>query len=31
MTVRQSEQSLAELSVCWDQIVPANGQDLLTA
>jgi hypothetical protein len=31
MTVRQSEQPLAELSVRWDQIVPANGEDLLTA
>lgn len=31
MSVRQSEQRLADLSLRWDQIVPANGEDLLSA
>lgn len=31
MTVRHSGDPLAELSLRWDQIVPANGQDLLSA
>jgi hypothetical protein len=31
MSVRRSDQRLAELSVRWDQIVPENGQDLLSA
>jgi hypothetical protein len=31
MTVRQSDQPVAQLSMRWDQIVPANGEDLLSA
>jgi hypothetical protein len=31
MSVRRSDQRLADLSVRWDQIVPANGEDLLSA
>jgi hypothetical protein len=31
MSVRQADLSLAELSLRWDQIVPANGEDLLSA
>lgn len=31
MSVRQSDHPVAELSIRWDQIVPSNGEDLLTA
>jgi hypothetical protein len=31
MSVRRSEERLADLSMRWDQIVPANGEDLLSA
>ena len=31
MSVRQSDRPVAELSLRWDQIVPANGEDLLSA
>jgi hypothetical protein len=31
MHVRSADQEVAELTVRWDQIVPANGQDLLSA
>jgi hypothetical protein len=31
MTVRQADRAVADLSLRWDQIVPANGEDLLSA
>jgi hypothetical protein len=31
MRVRHAEREVAELAVRWDQIVPANGEDLLSA
>jgi hypothetical protein len=31
MSVRQAEQSLAEINLRWDQIVASNGEDLLSA
>jgi hypothetical protein len=31
MRVRQADHDVAELAVRWDQIVPANGEDLLSA
>jgi hypothetical protein len=31
MSVRRSDERLADLSMRWDQIVPANGDDLLSA
>jgi hypothetical protein len=31
MSVRRAERSVAEINLRWDQIVPANGEDLLSA
>jgi len=31
MRVRHADREVAELAVSWDQIVPANGEDLLSA
>jgi hypothetical protein len=31
MTVRHADQPVVELSVRWDEIVPSNGEDLLSA
>jgi hypothetical protein len=31
MRVRHADREVAELSIRWDQIVPANGEDLLSA
>lgn len=31
MRVRQAEREVAELAMRWDQIVPTNGEDLLSA
>ena len=31
MSVRQADRPVADLSLRWDQIVPANGEDLLSA
>jgi hypothetical protein len=31
MTVRQADKAVVDLSLRWDQIVPANGEDLLSS